>query len=250
MPTQGGDLTSGASAGENGLTDDTATFSRTSTQPLANGGVTESIDDIPDMSNASSCSIAICGLALRLPGGINDTESFWALLHDGKDARIAVPPDRYNVRGFDQSLGGTGAIQTEYGYFLSQDLACLDTSFFTMTRMELERVDPQQRQLLEVVRECFENAGETRYRGEAIGCYVGTFGEDWLYMTTKDSQHSGRYGLTGHADLMLANRVSYEYDLRGPRYVEEIFALGNQALISYPQYGHQNRLFSFTTCSS
>lgn len=64
-----------------------------------------------------------------------------------------------------------------YGYFLDADLGQLDTSFFTMPKMELERADPQQRQLLEVTRECFESAGEVDYRGKNIGCFVGSFGE-------------------------------------------------------------------------
>jgi len=163
--------------------------------------------------------IAICGLAMRLPGGIRDADSFWSLLRDGKDARGPVPSDRYNVNGFNDSLGQKGAIKTPHGYFLDEELACLDTSFFSMTKIELEKADPQQRQLLEVTRECLENAGETEYRGKSIGCYVGTFGEDWLQMSAKESQHSGGYVLTGHGDLMLANRVSYEYDFTGPRYV-------------------------------
>jgi acyl transferase domain-containing protein len=71
--------------------------------------------------------------------------------------------------------------------------------------------------LLEVTRECLEDAGEVNYRGQLIGCYVGTFGDDWLLMSAKDSHQSDGYSVTGHLDLMIANRVSYEYDFRGPR---------------------------------
>jgi acyl transferase domain-containing protein len=59
-----------------------------------------------------------------------------------------------------------------------------------------------------------------RYRGKLIGCYVGNFAEDWLQLSAKETQHSGGYIMTGHGDLMLANRVSYEFDLKGPRCVE------------------------------
>ena len=86
-----------------------------------------------------------------------------------------------------------------------------------MTKNELEKTDPQQRQILEVTRECLENAGEVNYREKLVGCYVGTFGEDWLQISTKESQHAGGYTMTGHGDLMIANRVSYEYDFQGPR---------------------------------
>jgi acyl transferase domain-containing protein len=161
--------------------------------------------------------VAICGIALRLPGGIRDTDTFWDLLVNGKDARTEVPIDRYNAKGFNDKLGKKGAIKSQWGYFLSEDLTSLDTSFFSFTKAELEKTDPQQRQILEVVRECLENAGEVNYRGKNIGCYVGTFGEDWLQMSAKESQHSSGYIMTGHGDLMIANRVSYEYDFQGPR---------------------------------
>ncbi|MCJ1307874.1 hypothetical protein MMC25_001522 [Agyrium rufum] len=186
-----------------------------STNVNADGFAMKNIDSM----DVSSSSIMICGLALRLPGGISNAESFWELLHNGKDARSLIPSDRYNVNGFNASLGGKGAIETQHGYFLTENLACLDTSFFTLTKNELEKTDPQQRQLLEVVRECLENSGEVDYRGKLIGCYVGTFGEDWLYMAGKESQHTGGYVMTGHGDLMLANRVSYEYDFLGPSMV-------------------------------
>ena len=161
--------------------------------------------------------IAICGLAMRLPGGIRTSDDFWDVLFHGKDMRGPIPSDRYNAKGFNDALGNKGAIKTNYGYFLKEDLSCLDTSFFTMTKNELDKTDPQQRQLLEVTRECLENSGETNYRGRPIGCYVGNFGEDWLQSLSKENQHHGGYAFGG--DLMIANRVSYEYDLIGPSMV-------------------------------
>ena len=166
---------------------------------------------------AASEAIAICGMAMRLPGGIRDTKGFWDILYNGKDMRSPIPADRYNAKGFDGSMGKIGAIDTQYGYFLTNDLSRLDTSIFTLTKAELEKTDPQQRQLLEVTRECLENAGETNHRGKLIGCYVGTFSEDWLHSVSKESQHDGGYIISG--DLMIANRVSFEFDFKGPSMV-------------------------------
>lgn len=84
------------------------------------------------------------------------------------------------------------------------------------TKNELEKADPQQRLLLLVVRECLERAGVTDYRGTLTGLFVGTFSEDWLQTQSKEEQHPSGYVLTGHLDPMLANRVAFEYDLRGP----------------------------------
>ena len=172
-------------------------------------------DDV--LRSSGPAPIAVCGLAMRLPGGIRDANGLWDLLINGQDARGLIPEDRYSPQGFDGKLGKKGAIKTQHGYFLDEDLASLDSSFFSMTSEELSKTDPQQRQILEVARECLENAGEVNYRGKPIGCYVGTFSEDWLRMGAQDGQYSGRYLINGHSDLMIANRVSYEYDLLGPR---------------------------------
>ena len=192
--------------------------------PCGSSFASAGYDGDSSSSLTSSCEpdriiapVAICGLALRLPGGIKDGDTLWDFLMGGRDARAPIPSNRYNAEGFDGRLGTKGTIETQYGYFLDHEVGDIDTSFFSMTTSELARTDPQQRQLLEITRECLENAGEVGHRGKVIGCYVGSFGEDWLRMGAKDSQHSGRYLTTGHSDLMLANRISYEYDLRGPR---------------------------------
>ncbi|KAJ3519480.1 hypothetical protein NM208_g14113 [Fusarium decemcellulare] len=163
--------------------------------------------------------VAICGIALRLPNGVRDPEAFWDVLVNQKDLRGPIPAERWNAAGYTDKLGSRGAIATQHGYFLNEDLSALDTSFFSMSKRELERCDPQQRQLLEITREVLDSAGEKNFRGKPIGCYVGTFGEDWLHMSVKDDQHVGGYPLAANGDLILANRVSFEYDLKGPSMV-------------------------------
>jgi acyl transferase domain-containing protein/NADPH:quinone reductase-like Zn-dependent oxidoreductase/SAM-dependent methyltransferase len=157
-------------------------------------------------------------MALRLPGGIVTPSQFWEFLLSKRDARSRVPKSRYNIDSYHSKSGKPGFVRSQYGYFLddSIDLGALDTSFFNMPKTELEAADPQQRQLLEVTRECFESAGEVNYRGKDIGCWVGSFGEDWGEAITKDSQQYGMYRISGWGDFAQANRVSYEYDLKGP----------------------------------
>ncbi|KAI0097355.1 hypothetical protein GGR51DRAFT_578163 [Nemania sp. FL0031] len=163
--------------------------------------------------------VAICGMAMRLPGGIKTTEGYWDLLYNGKDMRSPVPLSRYNIKGFDSSMGKTNTIYQDHAYFLDDDLAAFDAGLFTMTRNELEKADPQQRLLLLVVRECLESAGVTDFRGSLTGFFVGTFSEDWLQTQSREEQHPTGYVLTGHLDPMLANRIAFEYDLRGPAFV-------------------------------
>ncbi|KAI4158410.1 MAG: hypothetical protein LQ342_007451 [Letrouitia transgressa] len=161
--------------------------------------------------------VAIVGMAVRLPGGVQSCNSFWELLINKRDGRCRVPSSRYNVDGFYSTDSRPGAVNSHHGYFLQNGLEHLDASFFSMIKTEVESVDPQQRMLLEVVRECLESAGETAWRGKKIGCYVGVYGEDWLDIGAKDTQSLGLYRITGAGDFVIANRVSYEYDFRGPR---------------------------------
>lgn len=169
--------------------------------------------------------IAIVGMGMRLPGGVNDQSAFWDLLINKKSGRCKVPRDRYNVDALYNPNGGPETVKTKHGHFLTHvNLQHLDTSFFPMNRWEVEKLDPQQRLLLEVVWECMENAGQVGWRGKKIGCFVGNFGEDWLDMTAKDAQYPGLYRTTGSGDFAISNRISYEYDLKGPRYAHFDFS--------------------------
>jgi acyl transferase domain-containing protein len=163
--------------------------------------------------------IAICGMSVRLPGGIHSPQELWKFLISKGDARGPVPKSRYNALAYYSETPKPGSIKSEYGYFLdgSIDIASVDTSFFSMGKSEAERADPQQRQMLEVARECVEDAGETNWKGRPIGCFMGSFGEDWVEMFAKDNQQYGQHRASGYGDFMLANRVSYEMDLTGPR---------------------------------
>ncbi|GLA97323.1 type I Iterative Polyketide synthase (PKS) [Aspergillus tubingensis] len=161
--------------------------------------------------------IAIVGMAMRLPGRVNDSESFWRMLIEKRSGLCDVPKDRYHLDAFHDPHGKPGTVRMRQGYFLDDvDVRQFDSNVFSSPKKELERLDPQQRQLLEVSYECLENAGCTLWRGRKIGCYVGVFGQDWLDLNAKETQHMGAYRVTGYDDFVLGNRISYEFDLRGP----------------------------------
>lgn len=166
-------------------------------------------------SAGRSTPIAIVGMGMRLPGDVRTAEEFWDFLISKRDGLCPVPPDRYNSAAFSTSKKSL----PQQGYFLRQDPGCFDAPFFSIGAHEAARMDPQQRLLLEVVWECLENAGETDWEGRDIGCYVGTFGEDWLDLHHKDPQSTDRYHALGTGAFALANHVSYKFDFRGPRSV-------------------------------
>jgi acyl transferase domain-containing protein len=175
---------------------------------------TESTGNLPD----ESMKIAVCGMAVRLPGGIASPEQLWDVLINKVDTQSSVPATRYDAEHFYSKSGKPGHVRSRRGYFLddSVDLGALDTTFFNFSRQALEKLDPQVRLLLELVYECFESAGERDYRGKPIGCFVGGNTGEWSEHLGRDPQAYGMHRTTGRGGFSLANRLSYEYDLKGP----------------------------------
>lgn len=168
-------------------------------------------------NNKDGCEpIAIVGMAMRLPGGVNSSDSFWNMLMEKRDGHCEVPESRYSVDSF-YSSSRPRSVKSRHGYFLQQDPGRFDADFFSVRPQDAQRMDPQQRMLLEVVWECLENSGQTEWCGKDIGCYVGVFGEDWLETSLKDPQEIDRTHALTTGQFALSNRISYEFDFRGPR---------------------------------
>lgn len=171
-----------------------------------NGRATSTAPD-----NPNGMPIAICGMGMRLPGGIRNESNLYELLVGKQDARTKMPKGRYDVDAYYSEHSKAGSIKTQHGYFLEDvDLTKFDLSMFTMTAAEASCLDPSQRLLLEVTREAFESAGESNFRGKNIGTYAGVFSEDWQDLQNRDLlNEQGPYQLTGKLDFMLGNRIAY-----------------------------------------
>lgn len=79
-------------------------------------------------------------------------------------------------------------------------------------------MDPQQRMLLEVTYEALENAGITleEISGTKTGVYCGSLSNnDYMWMIG-DLSYYPTHHATGSANAIMANRVSYCYNLHGP----------------------------------
>lgn len=176
--------------------------------------------------------IAICGMACRLPGGIASPSDLWEFLLEGGDARSRVPMTRFNIDGY-YNAHKTGSANCQYGYFLDEsvDLAGLDTSFFSMSRRDVEWLDPQQRLMLEVARESVDDAGEVNFQGSSTGVYIGSFANDWYDIMGRDPLHRSVVSTIASHDFMISERISHEMDLRGPRYEASLIDAGRRLTI-------------------
>ncbi|OHX00905.1 beta-ketoacyl synthase domain-containing protein [Colletotrichum incanum] len=163
--------------------------------------------------------IAIIGMGMRLPGHVQNAADYWDLLVNGKSGRCPVPKSRYNVNNW-YGPGRVSHVPTEFGYFLEElNLAHMDPSFWSFTKQEAELMDPRQRLFLEVAYEALENSGSTLWRGNDVGVYVGTMGEDWSSLESRDGQNLNSVRPDVFGDYIIANRASYEFDLTGPSIV-------------------------------
>jgi acyl transferase domain-containing protein/NADPH:quinone reductase-like Zn-dependent oxidoreductase/acyl carrier protein/SAM-dependent methyltransferase len=164
--------------------------------------------------------IAIIGIGCRFPGGVNDTESFWKLLAEGRDAVSEVPADRWNVdRFYDAESGLAGKSIAKRGGFLDQ-IDQFDPQFFGISPREAPYIDPQQRLLLETAWEAIEDAGQVLdfEKGSDIGVFMGVSHNDYQNIQGGGTDRKGisSHSPTGSAHSIAANRISYCFNLSGP----------------------------------
>ncbi|MEV4560379.1 type I polyketide synthase, partial [Kitasatospora sp. NPDC049285] len=157
---------------------------------------------VPDAGSPEA--VAVIGVACRLPGAA-DPEAFWELLDSGRSAVGAVPPARFADGGPDRPGGHLDHVDR------------FDPEFFGISAAEAAAADPQQRLVLELAWEALEDAGVVpgRLAGGRTGVFVGAIGGDWAALTARTGAIS-RHTLTGLNRGVIANRVSYALDLRGP----------------------------------
>ncbi len=162
--------------------------------------------------------IAVIGLGCRLPGDIHGPDALWDFLAAGRSAVGTVPDERW--KAFDDGSPEAAAAlahTTRWGSFLS-DIAGFDADFFGIAPQEADRVDPQQRLLLEVAVEALEHAGipaESLQRSQT-GVFAGACVSEYGYMASRDLSQINAWTGTGGALSIIANRLSYFLDLRGP----------------------------------
>ncbi|KAI0385542.1 polyketide synthase PksD [Hypomontagnella monticulosa] len=164
-------------------------------------------------------SIAIIGASFKLPQGAEDETSFWDILKDGRNVMTPWPETRANMSTFYKP--GTGlknVLSSKGGHFVREDPAIFDAPFFSITTKEAASMDPQQRWLLETSFRALENAGipVEAAAGTETGVFAASMCDDYLRITGKDPDEAPVNLATGTSAAMLANRLSWYFDLKGP----------------------------------
>jgi len=166
----------------------------------------------------SSEPIAVVGIGCRLPGGINSPEEFWTFLQQGGNGIADIPADRWQAdRYFDANPQAPGKSVSRWGGFLD-NVSHFDPAFFNISPREAQQMDPRQRLLLETAWEALEHAAQApdSFSGSRAGVFIGHMVGDYHALQTNNLNNADSYVSTGVLDSLLANRLSYTFNLQGP----------------------------------
>nr|POE93173.1 highly reducing polyketide synthase curs1 [Quercus suber] len=157
---------------------------------------------------------------IAIVGMVDSSAKFWDVLRKKKSVRTPrVPTSRFNIDAhYHPDLSRPGSFSAMGGYFLDENPIEFDPSFFNMTPIEAQWLDPQQRKILEVCYEVLENAGIPleKAAGSNTGVYLATFTSDYQQMSIFERDFRHNYAATGVDPGIISNRVNNTFNLAGP----------------------------------
>ncbi|MGF6710979.1 acyl transferase domain-containing protein [Luteibacter sp. W1I16] len=155
--------------------------------------------------------IAIAGMSCHFPGA-EGLDAYWRLVNANRSA-ISDPPA--HRREFIRQAALL-MLPVRGGYIEHEGR--FDRRFFNMPEREADRMDPQQKLVLLHACRAFEDAGLTLddVGGSRTGVFVGAMANDLAYLRWGDVAQTLPEDITGNGLCLIANRLSYELDLRGP----------------------------------
>jgi phthiocerol/phenolphthiocerol synthesis type-I polyketide synthase E len=164
--------------------------------------------------------IAIIGVGLRFPGA-STVDTFWRNLRDGRESVRFFSNEELLDNSIPEDLLGDPAYVKASPVLDGFDL--FDESFFGYSPKEAVVMDPQNRLLLEVSWETFEDAGYSpaALHDSGVGVFIGGGSSLTSYLLAfaghpdMQGQTAGLEHVANDRDF-LATRVSYKLNLTGP----------------------------------
>ena len=159
----------------------------------------------------------ITGYGCRLPGAASP-KKMWQVLENKGCTVGTILPDRFPIAAhYDPSGIVRGKTYSTAAGQLPH-LFDFDPESFGISRREAPHIDPQQRLLLEVVRDAMEDGQHPPHTlaGPRTGVYVACSSFDHMGSFFADMARSDQAFMYGNAMSIVANRISRQFDLRGP----------------------------------
>jgi len=172
------------------------------------------------MSDLPKGAIAVIGMACRFPGA-RCVDDFWRNLRDGIESIIPLS---------DEVLRSAGVKLEEFerpnyvkAAAVLDGVERFDAEFFGFSPKEASIMDPQHRHFLECSWEALEHAGYDSFSFEgSIGVFAGCGMQAYFAQNLLPNRHlidsTGLFLVrhTGNDKDFLSNRISYQFNLRGP----------------------------------
>ena len=161
--------------------------------------------------------IAIVGISGVMPQS-EDLEEFWDNLKNSKDLVTVIPPDRWRWEDYyGDPLKEVNKSNSKWGGFM-KEVDKFDPLFFGISPREAQSMDPQQRLFLQTVWKAIEDSGQkvSDLSGTRTGLFVGVATNDYIDVMNSLHVPLDGYSASGNSHSVLANRVSFLLNLRGP----------------------------------
>ncbi|MEE1281920.1 MAG: SDR family NAD(P)-dependent oxidoreductase [Acutalibacteraceae bacterium] len=184
--------------------------------------------------NTKQEDIAIIGISARFPNAATYNE-FWQNIRNGKSCISEIPDNRWNWKKYYKIDGRIkNRTVSRWGGFID-DMSTFDYAFFGISKREADNMDPQQRLLIEESWSCFEDAGvcPSELSGKKVGVFVAGCNNDFRDLLERNDETILPHQLTGSAGYVMANRLSYIYDLKGPSIQIDTACSGSLSAINY-----------------
>jgi acyl transferase domain-containing protein/NADPH:quinone reductase-like Zn-dependent oxidoreductase/NAD(P)-dependent dehydrogenase (short-subunit alcohol dehydrogenase family)/acyl carrier protein len=129
-----------------------------------------------------------------------------------------IPADRWSLGQYGHPRRKERGKSYTWAAGVIDDIWGFDPALFGISPREAEQMDPQQRLLLELTWEALENSGirPSSISGSEVGVFVGGSSTDYANSRWGDPSGIDSFFATGNALSILANRISYVFDLHGP----------------------------------
>ncbi|MEW9698043.1 SDR family oxidoreductase [Paenibacillus sp. SI8] len=182
--------------------------------------------------HVADSDIAVIGMSCKY-ADTDSPQGFWDNLEQGKVCFVDYPKERFKFfepltknphyaeflgHSVDENDGGDDESSIQAGYL--KDIEMFDANFFGITPREASSIDPAHRLILELSWSAIEDAGysEEMIRNTNTGVYIGrdctSGGTFYRYIT-----ESTDLTLTGTWHGLMASRLNYLFNLRGPSMV-------------------------------
>ncbi|WP_239311080.1 MULTISPECIES: polyketide synthase [unclassified Frankia] len=178
------------------------------------------------MTSHSLAPVAVIGMAARAPRA-DGAEAFWRLLRTGGQTMHPAPPGRLYDYVADPARAAAPVLSC------LEDLDRFEPALFGIAPHMAAWMDPQQRLMLEAVWHTLESAGicPGSIAGQEVAVFISTTSADMRDRMT--GRHAiDRCSAVGLLLTFVSNRISQQFDLRGPSITLDTACAGGLTAIS------------------